>query len=609
MIVPMNKVVLLCTAGSRDRTLDALRDLGVLHLTPIQPPAGEDLDRGRERAHRVRHALDVLPKKPRTAPSGRDAEAVVNEVRDLLCRRREAAAALDSLDRERQRVEPFGSFDPAALRRLEQKNIRVRLYAVPRRQSVEIPEGAVKVALREDKTMSYFALISRGEANPGVPEVRLPELSLEELRKRIEEKNEAVQAVARRLAELAGDRPVVERLAAEMDEQMQFIEAREGMGAAHSVAYLSGFCPADSVESVRRAGVENGWGIVISEPAQDDRVPTLLRNPSWVKPIKPLLEFLGILPGYQEVDLSGAILLFFSLFFAMIVGDAGYGLLFLGFSLWGRRRFPHLPAPLFQFLNVMSVCTLVWGVLTGQYFGIGNAATQDPPTLLPPLVPWLTRESNVKLLCFVIGVTQLSLAHIWNIWRLRKSPRCLAQVGWLCITWTMFFFACAMVLNFPFRNYVRCIDVLNCQFPAFMGPVFLVGVALIVLFMTPIRSLKDNWFDHVMLPLNLVSNFVDMVSYIRLFAVGAASYAVAHSFNMMLAPMMGRGLTALLAAIFLFLAHALNILLGLMGVMVHGVRLNTLEFSSHVGVQWTGIPYEPFRRREREEVVLQVRQG
>ena len=71
MIVRMNKVVLLCTAGSRDRTLDALRELGVLHLVPVQPPAGEDIDRARERVFRVRHALDVLPKHPRAVPSGR----------------------------------------------------------------------------------------------------------------------------------------------------------------------------------------------------------------------------------------------------------------------------------------------------------------------------------------------------------------------------------------------------------------------------------------------------------------------------------------------------------------------------------------------------------
>ena len=140
--------------------------------------------------------------------------------------------------------------------------------------------------------------------------------------------------------------------------------------------------------------------------------------------------------------------------------------------------------------------------------------------------------------------------------------------------------------------------VLGQAAPSFIWPLFIVSVALIVLFMTPVRQLKTEWFNHVMLPLNLVSNFVDVVSYIRLYAVGTASAAVAASFNGMLAPMLGSWNTGLLAAVMLFLAHALNIVLSLMGVMVHGVRLNTLEFSGHVGLQWTGRPYDPFRKLE-----------
>ena len=100
-----------------------------------------------------------------------------------------------------------------------------------------------------------------------------------------------------------------------------------------------------------------------------------------------------------------------------------------------------------------------------------------------------------------------------------------------------------------------------------------------------------------MLPLNLVSNFVDVVSYIRLFAVGTAGAAVAGSFNSMLTPMFGHWTTGLLAALLLFLAHALNIVLSVMGVLVHGIRLNTLEFSGHIGLQWSGIPFSPFRRK------------
>jgi V/A-type H+-transporting ATPase subunit I len=140
--------------------------------------------------------------------------------------------------------------------------------------------------------------------------------------------------------------------------------------------------------------------------------------------------------------------------------------------------------------------------------------------------------------------------------------------------------------------------VLGHAFPAWVLWMFVAGVALIVLFMTPRHAFKAEWFNHVMLPLSLVSNFVDVVSYLRLFAVGFASFAVASAFNEM--GTAGTGwLSGLLGAFVIFFGHALNITLAAMGVLVHGIRLNTLEFSSHMGMQWTGVPYAPFARRSR----------
>ena len=104
----------------------------------------------------------------------------------------------------------------------------------------------------------------------------------------------------------------------------------------------------------------------------------------------------------------------------------------------------------------------------------------------------------------------------------------------------------------------------------------------------------------MMFPLNVISNFVDVVSYIRLFAVGSASLAVAMSFNEMA---LEKGISSVfagfIAALILFLGHGLNVALMALGILVHGVRLNTLEFSGHVGVQWKGIPYTPFSKKQR----------
>ena len=124
------------------------------------------------------------------------------------------------------------------------------------------------------------------------------------------------------------------------------------------------------------------------------------------------------------------------------------------------------------------------------------------------------------------------------------------------------------------------------------------GIVLIVLFMMPPREIKDGWFNLALLPLSLVSNFTDVVSYVRLYAVGTAGFAVANAFNNMIfggdKPWWG----LLLGAVLAFLAHTLNILLSTMGVLVHGIRLNTLEFSNHKGISWSGSPYKPFAKPE-----------
>jgi V/A-type H+-transporting ATPase subunit I len=296
-----------------------------------------------------------------------------------------------------------------------------------------------------------------------------------------------------------------------------------------------------------------------------------------LRPVQVVFDVTGLLPGYDEVDVSATFLLFLSLFFAMIVGDAGYGLVFLILTLAARRALRAAPPEPFRLLGIMSACTIVWGVLTGNVFGM----TRLPGVVSAARIDWLRDERNVMLLCFLIGAVHLTVAHAWNAVRSIRTPQVLAQLGWICTTWTMFFVARDFVLGEPM--------------PRQIVPLFVAGVAAVVLFMTPVRALKSEWPGHVMLPLTLVSNFVDLVSYVRLFAVGTAGFAVAASFNeMALEGSRGGLLAAVLWAVILFFGHALNLLLAAMGVLVHGVRLNTLEFSSHIGMQWTGIPYRPF---------------
>lgn len=580
MIVRMKKVTLLCVAARRDETLAALRDLGVMHLAHVHPPAGGDLDRAREHLNRVQRALEVLPRRPQAQPSGRSADEVVKDLWDLIHLRKEKEQALEVLVHERQRLEPYGSFDPAAVRKLAERGIVVRLYHAARGSEPAVPAGAVKVVLNEDRDGVYFAVVGRGEIHVQAAELRLPEQSLEQVLRGIAEAEKSLGEIDARLRGHAGDYAVVARAASEAEESLRYLEARSGMGAAEPVAYLRGFCPADGLESVRRAAASNGWGLIVEDPGPDDRVPTLIRNPRWVRPIETIFQVFGILPGYEEIDVSAVFLLFLSVFFAMIVGDAGYGLVFLALTLWAQRRFPQVPARAWAFMKIMSVCTILWGAMTGSYFFI--------PVIPGPLrrfkIQWLANEENVKLLSFLLGAIHLTIAHAWNAVRGINRLKVLAQFGWICTTWTMFFAARTLVLGMPF--------------PAFAGPVGVAGAVAIALFMTPVRDLKTEWYNHVLLPFNLVGNFIDVVSYIRLYAVGVAGVQLAYAMHSMALSGVHGIASGLAAAGILFVAHALNIVLSAMAVLVHGVRLNVLEFSNHIGMQWSGFMYQPFSRRQ-----------
>jgi len=159
------------------------------------------------------------------------------------------------------------------------------------------------------------------------------------------------------------------------------------------------------------------------------------------------------------------------------------------------------------------------------------------------------------------------------------------EAGWLLVVWSMFFIARSAVLG---RSG-----------PAFLLLMLLAGIVLVAAFMKTPAELKGGWIDHAMLPLTMVGNFVDILSYIRLFAVGYASVAVLAAFNGMAASIgFDSVLTAVAASILLLFANALNIVLAGLGVLVHAVRLNTLEFSTHKGLAWQGHTlYTPFARR------------
>jgi len=600
MIVPMKITALLCLASDTDATLETLRELGVLHVTNVNEPKSVELESIARQLQQTKAALSVLEGEAAEAmarksalpaqtggandshvPTEAESEEMVERIHTLTRLRKEFSERIAALKEERAIIAPYGHFDPEIIDALAHKGVKVKLYQIGGKKPPEPPDGTWIFPVSRDPVGQYFAMVGMGgdfevAACEFIPHHRPLSIVEDDLK----QAETDLGHMHREMEKFTASSLHLKAHLRTLEGQESFLNVRNGMGDGGSkVAYLRGFCPEDLVHALTKAAKHNGWGLLVDDPSPDDSVPTLVRNPAWVRPVKSLLDLIDVLPGYKEVDINWIFLIAFSLFFAMLVGDAGYGLVFFALTALARWKFKKAPAEPFRLLYLLSICTILWGMVTANYFG------SAPGILKKAAIPWLADEKNFMELCFLIGAVHLTIAHAWNVIRMINSTRALAQIGWILLTWAMFLGARNLVLGYDLHPLFRFL--------------FIIGIVLVPLFMVPLKHLKTEWQNFCTLPFDVINNFVDVVSYIRLFAVGSASLAVATAFNEMA---IGNGinsvLAGLMAALILFLGHALNIVLALMSVLVHGIRLNTLEFSSHIGLEWAGFKYRPFATNE-----------
>jgi V/A-type H+-transporting ATPase subunit I len=599
MIVKMKKLTLLCTPVQQEQTLKKLRDLEVVHVEHVQAPEGHALEEARNHLLHIQRAREVLETRPETDPTGTDPKHLVDMVWKLMHREKELRETLQALEHEHARIEPFGDFEPRQLRELNDHGVFAKLYEMPLKNTPEAPDGVTVVEINRDKNILYVLALGREEFTLSAHEVRIPDQSHSELHRHIEKTRQALTENEIEFGKYAGDRKLAEQIRDEAADGVTYLEVLNGMGEESSVVYLKGFYPVDREDDLVAAARDNGWGYLLDEVSAADEPPTLLRNPKWVGPIKAVLDMIGVVPGYRELDVSALFLIFLSIFFAFLIGDAGYGLLFIGLTLFGKVKSKGSAAtqPGLNLLMIMSVCCAAFGVLTGNFFGI-------PTDILPAPLQNLTSDfmtgysaetglrdanvsaNNIMFICFVIGAVHITIAHAWNFIRKINSTACLSDLGWILSTWSLFFLVLDMVIGSD--NVAIPMMPTNLLYSVLSAGAGLILVSLIT---------QKQYFGLVTLALDLINNFVDIISYVRLYAVGAASLAIAVAFNEMAVGVGFKGLASLGAALILFMGHALNIILCAMGILVHGIRLNTLEFSGHAGVEWGGIHYHPFKKK------------
>ena len=592
MITPMQKISIMCLASDSKNALSELRELGLVHVTPCTEPDGTTIQEAHKKIEDAKTALSTLECEiHHHQASSSDLPQDINTVIDSICDRyqkiRHQQEHLTNLQHLHHSLLPYGEFSPETVKLLAKRGIVVKLYHAREIEKIELENDLQLYILSSDKTGTHFAVIGEKDFSLNATEFPLHDKSIKEVEAEITSVKLDIDFAQEKVCKFAPLKQKIADALHEREEAARYSEVHETIGMQGKIAYLRGYCPTDSIPLLNESATKHGWGILNEEPEAEDDVPTLLKLPRWVTPIKAVLDMLCILPGYRETDISSVFLIFFSIFFAILIGDAGYGFLFLAITLFVRSKMKKAPAYPFVLFGILSISTILWGVATGNYFGIQPNAL--PGFLKGIQIDWLTgktAQDNTMKLCFLIGAVHLTIAHIWNIIAIAPDKKAFAQLGWIGLVWSMYLTALNMVME--------------QAYPSFFAPLFIVSLILIILFMTAPKEMKTEWIHHAMLPLSVVNCFVDIVSYIRLFAVGLASLSVAQSFNGMAMELGWKHIwTIPFMALILLLGHGLNIALCALGILVHGIRLNTLEFSLHKNLEWKGIQYQPFARKQQ----------
>lgn len=581
------------------RVLQGLQVLGCMHLIPLTDQISESSVR--MQPAKASEALAWLERSPRTRRQVKDkpTTGIDTIVAEILCNKsitREVSDARDKLDERIREVRPWGEFNFPALSDLDGQ--RFWFYMVPlgdmpdlklALQEAELPWQV----LVEKQKHAYVIVISVQEpADDLLPVARshIGAVPLSRLEEELEESEQLLEDLFAEREALTRWIYLVSQTVAAKQDTAALADAQSGTRDEDEFFLVQGWMPEASQKEAETFCSENGSAALFEAPTEDDQPPTLLDKPATTGGGADALGFFQT-PNYRTWDPGNVVFYSFSLFFGMIMSDVMYSLLFgfIVFMCRGKLKTSEAGTRLMNLAYFMSAVGVVWGVIIGSYFGttptgglLGSLAFVD-----------LNNYGAMMKLSVFIGVAHLVTANLMTAWLNRGDVYALAPTGW------------AMVMGGGMSIWFGSSGTLPQAFASVIGPgIMVIGVLFIFLFTSTrkVRTTGDLFLrglDGLKAVYNITSAFGDVLSYMRLFALGLSGASLAMTFNSLAAGILDTNPVSgvLFAGLILLLGHALNFALCIMSGVVHGMRLNVIEFVNW-GLSDEGYPFKAFSKKE-----------
>lgn len=587
-IVPLQKVTLYGMARDREDAVTALQRLGCVHLLPLRRAAPLEVPDAvrRRRADAAFAHLTAAPDQRRPWPAGRsvDLDVLIADALDNKARLRDLRDRIDFLRERIRGLAAFGDFalpPGAALR-----GRKLWFYTVPLKlrralQDIDLPWQVVG----RGPTVWHVAVLAREEPPADllpVPRVHTGSRRLSHLHADLADAEIALERAEDAWSELSRSRFVLGLRLAQAQDADARREATAMTLEAGPVFALQGWAPVAATDDLHRLARDTGLAITLAPPGPDDSPPTLLDTADGMPGSDAITTFYRV-PAYGAWDPSLIVYASFAVFFAMILADAGYAGVLGGILAFYWRRLGHSGKG--RRARVMVAVLLAvagaYGVAAGSYFGL---SPQDGPLARVAFID-VTDVDAMMRVSICIGVAHVSLANAVAARRARGLAQAAVHVGWIV---------------------AACGGLALWLVPGPWGGVALAtGLAAVVLGQgaaRPVVTARD-WLWRILAGLQgltrVSSMFGDVLSYMRLFALGLASASLAATFNGLALDLAGGvpGGGVALAIVVAALGHGINLALGIVSGAVHGLRLNFIEFFGW-GLTEEGYPFRAFARRE-----------
>ena len=606
MITKMKKLTFLVYHKEYEEFLNSLRELGVVHIVEKQQGAADntELQENIRLFNRLVATLKLLQnqkheKNAVIATEGGTATRgmqVLDEVDALQTEHGKLSQQLQSYAKEKEVLEVWGNFEPTGIQKLKDAGYIIGFYSCSEgnyKEEWETEYNAMIVNRISSKV--FFVTVTKAgqEVDLDVEQAKLPAYSLSRLEALYDTTEQAIEGNEKKLVALSEtDIPSLKAALKELQSQIEFskVVLSSEQTAGDKLMLIEGWAPAFSQVEIEAYLNDAHVYYEITDPMPGDNVPIRLNNKGFFAWFEPICK-LYMLPKYNELDLTPFFAPFFMVFFGLCLGDSGYGLfLFLGataYRLLAKKVTPSMKS-IISLIQVLSASTFFCGLLTGTFFG-ANIYDLDWPIVQRLKHAVLMDNNDMFRLSLILGVIQILFGMVLKAVNQTIQfgfKYAIATIGWIILlvsTAVSALFSSSELLSMGGTAY----KVVLC-----------ISGAMIFLFNTPGKNIFMNIGLGLWDSYNMVTGLLgDVLSYVRLFALGLSGGILAGVFNSLAVGMSPDNVIAgpIVMVLIFVIGHAINMFMNVLGAMVHPMRLTFVEFFKNSGYEGGGKEYKPFK--------------